>query len=170
MNEYKPRVTDKLLDFKLHSKGAVVIDGPKWCGKTTSAKQFAKSSIAFGDTLDAEQNIFDRYDLLVSPITICLPVPNAEDRNTLGPRSVQGRSVEPLIGFCETFFQNFTGSPAASVPAGLSRDGLPVGMQVVGRKHRDGDVLAAARAFEEIQPWREQYSIPLSRPIPSSGG
>ena len=57
MQEYKPRVTDKLLDFKLHSKGAVVIDGPKWCGKTTSAKQFAKSEIAFGDADDAEQNI-----------------------------------------------------------------------------------------------------------------
>lgn len=57
MQEYKPRVTDKLLDFKLHAKGAVVIDGPKWCGKTTSAKQFAKSEIAFGDTNDAEQNI-----------------------------------------------------------------------------------------------------------------
>lgn len=57
MQEYKPRVTDKLLDFKLHSKGAVVIDGPKWCGKTTSAKQFAKSEIAFGDANDAEQNI-----------------------------------------------------------------------------------------------------------------
>ena len=57
MQQYKPRITDKLLDFKLHSKGAVVIDGPKWCGKTTSAKQFAKSEIAFGDTNDAEQNI-----------------------------------------------------------------------------------------------------------------
>lgn len=49
MNSYRPRVTDSVLDFKLHSKGAVVIDGPKWCGKTTSAKRFARSMVEFGD-------------------------------------------------------------------------------------------------------------------------
>ena len=46
--DYKARVTDEVLDFKLHSKGAVVVDGPKWCGKTTSAKRFAKSVVEFG--------------------------------------------------------------------------------------------------------------------------
>lgn len=55
MEEYKPRVTDQVLKFKLESKGAVVVDGPKWCGKTTSAKQFAKSVIVFDDT--ERQNI-----------------------------------------------------------------------------------------------------------------
>ncbi|MBQ7802759.1 ATP-binding protein [Candidatus Saccharibacteria bacterium] len=55
--EYKPRVTDKKLEFLLKAKGAVVIDGPKWCGKTTSAKQFAKSSMEFGDGANQEQNI-----------------------------------------------------------------------------------------------------------------
>ena len=55
--KYKPRVTDVLLDFKLHSKGAVVIQGPKWVGKTTSARRFAKSSVDFGDASDQEQNI-----------------------------------------------------------------------------------------------------------------
>ena len=56
-NIYKARITDAVLDFKLHSKGAVVIEGPKWVGKTTSAKRFAKSSIDFGDSRDREQNI-----------------------------------------------------------------------------------------------------------------
>ena len=117
------------------------------------------------EILDAQQDVFDRYDLIVSPTTICLPVPNADDGNTQGPCAVCGQPVEPLIGFCETFFENFTGNPAASVPAGLSASGLPVGMQIIGKKFRDGDVLAAAKAFEEIQPWREHYSIPLSRPM-----
>lgn len=117
------------------------------------------------ELLDAEREILDRYDLIVSPTTVCLPVPNAAGRNTCGPRSVAGRAVEPLIGFCETFFANFTGSPAASVPAGLSESGLPIGMQIIGGRYRDGDVLAAARAFEEIQPWRDAYSIPFSRRI-----
>lgn len=55
--KYRPRITDGLLDFKLHSKGAVVIQGPKWVGKTTSAKRFAKSFVDFGDVSDQEQNI-----------------------------------------------------------------------------------------------------------------
>ena len=114
---------------------------------------------------DAQQDIFDRFDLLLSPTTVCLPVPNATDGNTLGPREVNGVPTEPLIGFCETFFANFTGNPAASVPAGLSASGLPVGMQIIGRRFCDGDVLAAAKTFETIQPWRDTYAIPFARPI-----
>jgi amidase/aspartyl-tRNA(Asn)/glutamyl-tRNA(Gln) amidotransferase subunit A len=48
---------------------------------------------------------------------------------------------------------NFTGNPAASVPAGVTKEGLPVGMQIIGRKYKDEDVLAVAHAFEEIAPW-----------------
>ena len=101
----------------------------------------------------------------MSPTTACLPVPNAADGNTAGPRSIAGVETEPLIGFCETFFANFTGHPAASVPAGLSQSGLPVGMQLIGRRFADGDVLAAAAAFERLRPWRELYEIPFSRAI-----
>lgn len=55
--KYINRITDELLDFKLHAKGAVVIIGPKWVGKTTSAKRFAKSYVEFGDTKMGKQNI-----------------------------------------------------------------------------------------------------------------
>jgi amidase len=48
-------------------------------------------------------------------------------------------------------FVNFSGHPAASVPAGLS-GGLPVGMQIIGRRNADIDVLAASAAFERLQP------------------
>ena len=117
------------------------------------------------ELFDALQDALDRYDLIVSPTTICLPVRNAADGNTTGPREVNGQKVEPLIGFCETFFANFTGHPAASVPAGLSGSGLPVGMQLIGRRFCDRDVLAAAYAFEQIQPWRQLYESPFSRTI-----
>ena len=43
MNRYRPRIADKILKDKLDSKGAVLIEGAKWCGKTTSASQIAKS-------------------------------------------------------------------------------------------------------------------------------
>ena len=46
MKEYLPRVADQLLKERLNAKGAVLIEGPKWCGKTTTAKQRAKSMIS----------------------------------------------------------------------------------------------------------------------------
>lgn len=115
------------------------------------------------EMLDAMQDIFDTYDIILSPVTICPPVLNAEDGNTKGPLEMNGRKIEPLIGFCETFFSNFTGNPAASVPAGLTKTGLPVGMQIIGKKFRDEDVLAVAKTFEDIAPWG--YDIPYGRKV-----
>lgn len=57
MDNYKPRVADTLLKKKLAGKGAVLIKGPKWCGKTTTAEQFAKSVLYMSDTGHREQNI-----------------------------------------------------------------------------------------------------------------
>ena len=115
------------------------------------------------EMLDAMQDIFDMYDIILSPVTICPPVLNAEDGNTKGPLEINGRKIEPLIGFCETFFSNFTGNPAASVPAGLTKTGLPVGMQIIGKKFLDEDVLAVAKTFEDIAPWG--YDIPYGRKV-----
>ena len=50
MNDYRPRVVDALLKRKLAGKGAVLIKGPKWCGKTTTAEQVAKSVLYMSDT------------------------------------------------------------------------------------------------------------------------
>ena len=55
MEKYKARIVDSMLDFKLRSKGAVLIEGPKWCGKTTTASQFAESILLMQE--DASQNI-----------------------------------------------------------------------------------------------------------------
>ena len=50
MKEYLPRIADKLLEDRLNAKGAVLIEGPKWCGKTTTAKQMANSFISMDRT------------------------------------------------------------------------------------------------------------------------
>ena len=47
-NNYKLRIADKLLSRKMAGKGTVLIEGPKWCGKTTTARQLAKSLLDLG--------------------------------------------------------------------------------------------------------------------------
>ncbi len=55
--KYMPRIVDDVLDFKLRSKGAVWIKGPKWCGKSTTAEQFAKTVIRMQDENSRKNNI-----------------------------------------------------------------------------------------------------------------
>ncbi len=48
--DYRPRIADRLIQHRLQGKGAILIEGPKWCGKTTTAKQIAKSILDLGDS------------------------------------------------------------------------------------------------------------------------
>lgn len=57
MKEYRKRIQDKILEKKLKGKGAVLIEGPKWCGKTTTAEQISKSVLYMAKPEDKEQNI-----------------------------------------------------------------------------------------------------------------
>ena len=61
MNEYLPRIVDDVLAFKLRSKGAVLVEGPKWVGKSTTCRRQAKSVIMLQDTETREQNIALAY-------------------------------------------------------------------------------------------------------------
>jgi amidase/aspartyl-tRNA(Asn)/glutamyl-tRNA(Gln) amidotransferase subunit A len=101
----------------------------------------------------AVQSNFADFDVLLTPTLSALPVPNGPDGTTLGPDVVNGRPVERCVGWCLTHPFNFTGHPAASVPAGQTGDGLPVGLQVVGGRFRDDHVIAACRRVEQVRPW-----------------
>ena len=122
-------------------------------------KEFEHFNLVRSELYDAFQDIFDEYDIIISPTTTCLPVINKENGNTKGPDSINGKVIEPLIGFAETFLVNFTGHPAASIPVGLSKNGLSVGMQVITKRYRDEDVLKFARTFEKMSPWRHLYKF-----------
>ena len=115
------------------------------------------------EVYQAIQGTLDDYDLIVGPTLCCLPVKNADDGNTLGPKEINGEAIDPLIGWCPTYLINFTGHPAATVPAGLSADGLPIGMQIVGRRFSDDMVLAASAAFERLRPWADTYKAVEAR-------
>lgn len=89
------------------------------------------------------------YDLLLTPAIACPPFPAGADK----PETVNGKPTTYLgwTGFAYPF--NLTGQPAASIPCGFTRDGLPVGLQIAGRFREDHTVLRAAAAFEQAQPW-----------------
>lgn len=123
-----------------------------------------KFNLARTDVLDNFEDIFEKYDLILSPVACCLPVKNREDRNTKGPETINGKKVESLIGWCETFLANFTGNPACSVPGGLI-DNFPFGIQIIGKRYHDEEVLLAAKEFEKLQPWRDNFEIPFNRTI-----
>jgi amidase/aspartyl-tRNA(Asn)/glutamyl-tRNA(Gln) amidotransferase subunit A len=99
------------------------------------------------------QAVFATFDGLLTPTVGALPVLNASNGATLGPATVNGRPVDRNIGWCLTHPFNFTGHPAASVPAGQTPDGLPVGLQVVGGRFRDDHVISICRRVEQVRPW-----------------
>jgi len=93
--------------------------------------------------------LFEKYDLLLTPTVACPPF--AANLDT--PPDVAGMRVSFYGWLPYTFPFNMTGQPAASVPCGFTRDGLPIGLQVVGRRHADTTVLRACAAFEGARPW-----------------
>lgn len=57
MSVYKPRIVDRVITKKLQGKGAVLVEGPKWCGKTTTSEQLSNSELYMADPSDINQNI-----------------------------------------------------------------------------------------------------------------
>jgi amidase len=133
-------------------------------GYGLSAMDVWNDQIIRTEIYDAIESVLQRYELLVTPTVACLPVKNATDGNTLGPSQINGEEVDPLIGWCLTYLTNFSGHPSVSIPAGLV-DGLPVGMQIIGRRGADVDVLAASAAFERVRPWTDGYRICEKRAV-----
>jgi aspartyl-tRNA(Asn)/glutamyl-tRNA(Gln) amidotransferase subunit A len=113
-----------------------------------SAVEYFRALVARQAMVDALRRFFERYDLLLTP-TVSLP---AFPLGLVGPREVAGREVAHL-GWTLCYPFNYSGQPAVSVPAGRTAAGLPVGLQIVGRRLEDALVLRAAAAFEAIRPW-----------------
>jgi amidase/aspartyl-tRNA(Asn)/glutamyl-tRNA(Gln) amidotransferase subunit A len=107
---------------------------------------------------DGIEDVLERYDFIVAPTLAVPPVRNAADGHTSGPTEINGEPVDPLIGWCMTYPINYTGHPAASIPAGFTDDGLPIGLQIIGRRHADASVLILAAMVERIRPWFGHYA------------
>ncbi|MFX1573500.1 MAG: amidase [Promethearchaeota archaeon] len=99
------------------------------------------------------------YDILITPT---LPHPSFKiemgKRGTIFP-SVKGKPLSITSWMCFTYPFNLTGLPAASIPCGWTNDGLPIGMQIIGRRYDEKTVLQVSKAFEEISPWQDKLPI-----------
>ncbi len=114
-----------------------------------TAEELTTGNIQRKAVVNKMARMMSRYDLLITPTLAVAAFPV----HMQGPEKIAGRYVRPesFLGF--TYPINFTGQPAASVPAGFTSEGLPVGLQIVGRHLDDAMVLRASAAFEAAQPW-----------------
>jgi aspartyl-tRNA(Asn)/glutamyl-tRNA(Gln) amidotransferase subunit A len=119
------------------------------------ASDYVKARIKHLEYWDKVRVFFEKYDLLLTPV---LAVPPFEV-GIYGPTEINGKKVAPIAWMPFTYPFNITGQPAASVPCGFTDDGLPVGLQIVGRRYDEATVLKAAAAFENAKPWANR--IPL---------
>jgi aspartyl-tRNA(Asn)/glutamyl-tRNA(Gln) amidotransferase subunit A len=98
---------------------------------------------------------FEEFDLLLTPT---MPT-EAFAAGGPPPSEIDGQPIPLLGAVAFTYPFNLSGHPAASVPAGLTANGLPAGLQIVGPRHRDDLVLQAARAYEKIRPWNHRWPM-----------
>lgn len=106
------------------------------------------------DLWDAVRPFFERYDLLLTPSlsVAAFPVQRLNPEHWPVPERPWD-----WIGWASFSYPfNFTGQPAATVPAGFTPAGLPVGLQIVGRRFADLTVLQASAAFEAARPWAQR--------------
>jgi Asp-tRNA(Asn)/Glu-tRNA(Gln) amidotransferase A subunit family amidase len=120
---------------------------------TVSAVDYGKAMLARTVFHNAVRQFFERYDVMLTP-AMPLGAWSVEPGPEEGPHEIGGRAT-PLLFDRLTFMYpfNLTGQPAATVPCGFTREGLPVGLQIAGRHHADATVLRAAAGFEALQPW-----------------
>ncbi|MFO1147525.1 MAG: amidase [Alsobacter sp.] len=117
-----------------------------------SAADFGAAQLARKRTANAMAAFMSDFDLLVTPATATAAFPLELD----APATLGGRPAPPSAFAPFSTFSNLTGQPAISLPAGLTPDGRPVGLQVVGRHLADAEVLHAASLFERTRPFPQR--------------
>jgi aspartyl-tRNA(Asn)/glutamyl-tRNA(Gln) amidotransferase subunit A len=130
--------------------GRQIESGLKLSGVAVAHARYMSGAIA-----QALAAFFRQCDLLISPTTPCVAWPVSQ----LAPDHIGGRPVASRAHAVFTPFINHALAPAASIPCGAGRDGLPVGLQIVGPRCADERVLSAAAAIESAlspaaHPWR----------------
>ncbi|MFX1444705.1 MAG: amidase [Promethearchaeota archaeon] len=121
-------------------------------GVTYSALDLKRAEAQREDIFNVVSKHFDNFDILITPSTA---VP-AFGLGMMFPPTIAGKGVSPVAWMSYTYPFNMTGNPAASIPCGWSSEGLPIGMQIIGRRFDDLTVLQVSKAFEDKAPWQDK--------------
>jgi amidase len=141
---------DKLPRWKSEMQAGLVWNIEQGLGLTAEA-------IARGEKLRTElwqrvRAFMETRDLLILPTAPVPPFPVEQPY----PTAIEGKPLDHYIQWAFlTYAITLTGLPAISVPCGFTRAGLPVGLQIVGRRRQEAAVLRAAAAFEAAAPWAD---------------
>jgi aspartyl-tRNA(Asn)/glutamyl-tRNA(Gln) amidotransferase subunit A len=117
-----------------------------------SGQDYARVMLRRSAIFDKIQRVFATYDVLLCP-TVAVP---PFEVGIEGPTQIAGRPVDRRTWIAMTPLFNLTGQPAATVPCGFTTEGLPIGLQIVGRRFDEATVLRASAAFEAIRPWAQK--------------
>jgi len=125
-------------------------------GLALSADDIGRAERERSDLYRRVAGFLEDYDILVSPVMQARPYPVEETY----VREIAGQPMETYIDWIAiTFSFTITGLPALSLPCGFTEDGLPVGLQLVGRHHGEADLLRAAAALEGLLGVADQVPI-----------
>ena len=119
-------------------------------GAKISLKDYLKANAARGTYGSRWRQFMEGYDFVLTP-TVATP---AFDVGQLTPLDDDGNAWMAWTPFSFPF--NLTQQPAASVNCGFTKDGLPVGLQIVGKMYDDAGVLAASSAYEAVDPYTDR--------------
>jgi amidase len=125
-------------------------------GMRLTGMDLAQAETAHGQLWRRFQAFLEKYEYFVLPTTQ-LP---AFDVNTPYPTEISGVKFENYIDWMKScWYISTTGNPAASVPGGFTPEGLPVGVQIVGRDKEDFAVLQMAHAFEQATGFGKKHPL-----------
>jgi amidase len=123
-------------------------------GMKLTGEDIARAEVAHSLIWRNFQSFLGKYEYFILPTTQTPPF----DVNTPYPTEIAGVHFDNYIDWMKScWYISATGNPAASVPAGFTREGLPVGMQIVGRDKQDFSVLQLAHAFEQATGFGKRH-------------
>ena len=133
-------------------------------GMQSRAVDFVHSLEVAGQMYATLGPLLERYDLLICP-TAAVPSVPAEFNQHTGSVKINGKEVNPMLGWVMTTpFNTLSRCPVLSVPSGHASNGVPTGIQLVGRTYSDADVFRAGLAYETaVGGW---YGDASARPAP----
>jgi amidase len=113
----------------------------------TTLAQYLEALHRRDQSILAWEQFFDAWDVLLCPPSMVTAFPHCE---TGSPLQVDGQKVEYWMVSAHSTLFNYTGHPAFVMPYKLDRDGLPIGVQLVGKRWDESRLLAIARALSEV--------------------